>query len=239
MNESWIKLFRKFREWGWYGNGIVKDVFLELLLTANFEDKEWNGLLIKRGQTITGRKQLAEMLGFSEQNIRTALTKLKSTNEVTIKSYSKFSVITINKYNDYQEVTSSLTNNQPATNQQLTTPKEYKNIRNIIDKSIITPKEFGNEKINLIIKTFKKYKGMLPIDKRIRNEAYNLSRRIDTFNKKRNKPTDINNFSTVLEQLFSKLSEKDYFESIEKLEAIRLRAISLFDQALEVKTKNE
>lgn len=129
MNESWIKLFRKFREWGWYSDSKTKDLFLELLLTANFEDKEWNGITIKRGQTIVGRKQLAETLGFTEQNIRTSMTKLKSTNEITSKIYSKFSVITINNYDKYQQLTSNSTSNQPATNQQLTTPKEIKNKR--------------------------------------------------------------------------------------------------------------
>jgi len=139
--DSWIKLFRKFREWGWYNDCHTKDVFLELILTANFEDKEWNGILIKRGQTIVGRKQLSNILGFSEQSVRTALSHLKSTSEITSKSYNKFSVITINNYDKYQEVTNNLTNNQPATNQQLTTPKEYKNkrikeIRTYTDKNL-------------------------------------------------------------------------------------------------------
>jgi len=128
-DNGWIKLFRKFRDWGWYKDANTLRVWLEMLLTANYEDKEWMGVSIKRGQTIIGRKELAKNLGLSEQNVRTALTRLKSTNEITIKSYSKFSVVTINKYNDYQEITSNPTSIQPASNQHLTTPKEYKNIR--------------------------------------------------------------------------------------------------------------
>lgn len=126
---DWIKLWTKFREWGWYSDGITKDLFIELLLTANFEDKEWKGIIIKRGQTITGRKQLSKILGFSEQSIRTSLTKLKSTNEITIKTTNKYTVVTIINFDKYQPSTNKSTNHQPTTNQQLTTPIDNKNIR--------------------------------------------------------------------------------------------------------------
>jgi hypothetical protein len=158
MND-WIKIFRKFREWGWYDNGIVKDVFLELLLTANSEPKEWNGLQIKRGQSIITRKQLSKTLGFTEQNIRTSLTKLKSTNEITIKTYTKFSVVTINNYNKYQQSTNTLTNNQPTTNQQLTTPKEDNTNTNNNNIIINTKEKNKKEKVNKKKKEEKKYYG--------------------------------------------------------------------------------
>lgn len=162
-NNSWIKLFRKFREWGWYNDGKTKDLFLELLLTANTEDKEWKGIIIKRGQTIVGRKELSKVLGFSEQNIRTSLTKLKSTSEITSKQYNHFSVITINNFDKYQLSTSKLTSNQPATNQQLTTPKEYKNIRikeyNSNTKKLYENKWTLEEVGEMIVKAFNLYLG--------------------------------------------------------------------------------
>jgi hypothetical protein len=127
--ESWIKLFRKIREWEWYQDGNTFRLFLELILTANIEDKKWRGVDVKRGQIITGRIKLSKILGVSEQSIRTSLTKLKSTNELTIKSTNKYTLITINNYNLYQQLTNKSTNEQPTTNQQLTTTKEYKNIR--------------------------------------------------------------------------------------------------------------
>ena len=122
-------------DWEWYKDCHVKDVFIHLLLRANHQDNRWQGIVVKRGQIITGRKSLAEELGFSEQSIRTSLNKLKSTNEITIKTTKKYSLITIVNYEKYQtydlestnKSTNELTNNQPTTNQQLTTNKNEKN----------------------------------------------------------------------------------------------------------------
>lgn len=135
-NNSWIKIFRKFKEWEWYKNSIVKDVFIEILLTANYEDKRWQGIEIKRGQLVTSIQSLFFALNrnsknpdISIRNIRTALTKLKLTNELTIETTTQYTLITINKYNDYQELPNELTNKRQTTDKRLTTTKEYKKER--------------------------------------------------------------------------------------------------------------
>lgn len=79
------------------------------------------------GQLITGRQELSLQVGLSEQSIRTALTKLKSTNELTIKTTKHYSLITVVKWDEYQD---NQPTDQPPTNQlanqQLTTTKERK-----------------------------------------------------------------------------------------------------------------
>lgn len=126
--QGWIKLHRKFTEWGWYQNLQVKSLFLHLLLIANHKDGEWQGIPIKRGQLITGRKKLAKQTGLSEQVVRSTIIKLKSTNEIRVESTSKYSLITLINYNSYQTdipttnqvkcttLNQQLTNNQPTTN---------------------------------------------------------------------------------------------------------------------------
>ena len=121
-------------EWGWFTDSKMVHLFLYFLLKANYKDKEWKGVIIKRGQLVTGRKAIRRDTKISEQSIRTALERLKSTNEITIKSTSKYSIITICNYEKYQEQltntsTSKLTNQQPASNQQVTTPKESKEVK--------------------------------------------------------------------------------------------------------------
>ena len=133
-SNGYIKLHRKLLDWGWYKDPNTKAVFLHLLLTANFTESEYMGVKIYPGQTVIGCKALAKALGMSEQNIRTALTHLKSTNEITIKVTNKFSVVTIVGWEKYQvdeskvtsKVTSKLTNDQPATNHTIR-KKESKN----------------------------------------------------------------------------------------------------------------
>ena len=135
--QGWIKLHRKLRKWEWYQDSQVVHLFLHLLLSANHETKNWQGQEVKKGQLITGRKSLADSTGISEQSIRTGLDKLKKSNEIVIKSTNKFSIITIIKWEEYQVLDNELTNNQPATNQQLTTNKNVKNVKNNISKDIL------------------------------------------------------------------------------------------------------
>lgn len=117
---SFIKISRKILSWGWYKETNTKVVFLHLLLMANFGETSYKGMTIKRGQLVTGRKQLSEEVGLSQQQVRTALNHLKSTNEITIKTLPKGSIITVNNYDVYQNRPSKSTSNQPATNQQST-----------------------------------------------------------------------------------------------------------------------
>lgn len=132
---GWIKLHRSIVEWEWYKNPCTRDVFIHLLLTANNETKNWQGVTIRTGQAIIGRKALAKTLGISERNVRTALKHLKSTSEIAIETTNRFSLITILKWAEYQggatsRTTNKLSLNRPASDQQVTTPKEVKNIRN-------------------------------------------------------------------------------------------------------------
>lgn len=134
MNEAgkWIKLHSKILFWEWYKVPNTRDLFIHLLLKANWKEGKFQGYDIPRGSLVAGRKQLAEETGMTEQEIRTALNHLKSTNEITIKTTKKFSIITITNYELYQmnnQVDNQqVTNNQPTANQQLTTIEEYKNI---------------------------------------------------------------------------------------------------------------
>ena len=135
MNEGFIKLYRSMTSWEWYQDANTTRVFLHLLLNANLEESRFKNHVIPKGSLVIGRKSLAETLGITEQNVRTALNHLKSTNEITIKSTNRFSIVTIvnwekfqvNKKQSTNKVTDNLTNNQPTTNQRLTTEKEYKN----------------------------------------------------------------------------------------------------------------
>ena len=142
--EGWVKLNRKIVSWEWYQDSQMVHLFLHLILSANSHDGSWKGIDIKRGQLITGRKKLAEITGISEQSLRTCLSRLKKTQELTIKSTNKYSLITILNYDEYQtqekhtnqQTNQQLTSNQPATNQQLTTYNNNKNIKKEKNKEV-------------------------------------------------------------------------------------------------------
>lgn len=59
--------------------------------------------------------------------VRTALNKLKSTNEITSHSTSTFTHIQLTKWEQYQSnITSEVTNEQQTNNKRITTTKEGK-----------------------------------------------------------------------------------------------------------------
>ena len=117
---GFIKLHRKLIEWGWYSDCVVKDVFLHILMTAAFKEGYYLGFKIEPGQAIIGRKKMASDLGFSEQQVRTALKKLESTGEISINSTNRFSIVTVANWETYQLCPETSTNNQPTINQQIT-----------------------------------------------------------------------------------------------------------------------
>ena len=102
MNGGFIKLHRKMEHWEWYSDPPTFCLFLHMLFLTNWKDKRWKGIEVKRGQFISGRKALSEITGLSEQQIRTAINKLKSTREITSEATKVGTLYTVINYNTYQ-----------------------------------------------------------------------------------------------------------------------------------------
>jgi hypothetical protein len=130
---GWIKLHRKLLEWEWYNDVNVRITFLHCLLKANYEDKKWKGTIIKRGSFISSISHLSAEIGITEQKLKTAIKKLKLTNEITSESTNLNTVFTVIRYDLYQsdnELNNKrVTNEQQTNNKQITTTKESNKIR--------------------------------------------------------------------------------------------------------------
>ena len=156
--ETWIKLNRNITKWGWYTDANTMRVFIHFLLKANVEDKVFLGVPIRRGELATSYQKLASELHMTNREVRTAISHLKLTGEVTVNTYSKFSHIIIENYEKYQDTPEDANKNkktkkrgdrqndrQPlgqatvkrqSSDSQTTTTKEYKNNRIIEYKNI-------------------------------------------------------------------------------------------------------
>jgi DnaD/phage-associated family protein len=134
MNDKgFIKIYRSLLQWEWYEDINTTRLFIHCLLMANWEDNNWQGLLLKRGSFVTSINRLSKETGLTVQQTRTAINKLKSTCNITSKTTSKYTVISIQNYDKLQENNKQITNEQQTNNTQvnkkITTTKEYKNIR--------------------------------------------------------------------------------------------------------------
>ena len=155
-DDGFIKIHRRMLKWEWYKDTNTKVLFLHCLLKANWKDGRFQGIEVPRGSFVTSLSTLSEELSskeqtFTVQNVMTSLKHLTLTGELTSKSYSKYRIITVNKYNEYQVANivpnKQLTNSQQATNKQLTTIEEKKEKKEIYNTNnniyAYTEKQFG------------------------------------------------------------------------------------------------
>lgn len=135
---DYIKLSRNILEWEWYADINTCRLFVHMLLKANWKEGNFRGTTVPRGSFVSSLPKLADETALTMREVRTAITHLKSTGELTYKSYSKYTVFTIKNYCLYQ--TSDMQNDSQTagkrhSNDMLTTTieekKEGKKGRNI------------------------------------------------------------------------------------------------------------
>ena len=153
-DNTWVKIYRKSIENGWLTNNKLWTFWTYCLMKANWERKEIlhgnEKVILEPGQFISGRKVAAEETGLSEQSVRTCLHNLENLGNLTIKSTSKFSIVTVCNWGTYQGsdnggLTKVSTKHQPTPNQRLTTDKNYKNIKNV--KNLLEREEIFKEEL--------------------------------------------------------------------------------------------
>ena len=160
---GWIRLHRKLVGWGWYKDNCAKSLFLHLLMMASYEDSE----CCKAGQYKVSVISLCNELGFSRQQLRTAIAKLESTGEIIVETSSKKgdgTIFTITKYKEYQTTNDST--NAPTNAPTNETPSKHKEFERFAtnaptnaptntstngqDKEKVTQKEKENIKKNYL-----------------------------------------------------------------------------------------
>lgn len=146
---GYISLWRSFLKWEWYDDINTKTLFLHCLLNANYKENNWHGITIKKGQFVTSLRKLSMDTGLSLQNVRTALSNLVSTHEITQQGTSKYTIITVKNWSKYQEgntqTNKQLTHDQHTGNTRVTTTNKENNINN---------SNKGNNKHTMSFETF-------------------------------------------------------------------------------------
>ena len=170
MNNGFILLHRKLLNWQWYKDSNTLHLFIDLLLDTNYEDSTVGFQVIKRGQCLTSLKRINENTGLTYQQIRTSLSKLEKSGEINKQTTNKYSIITINKYDEYQDINKQITNNQQTNNNIKEINKNKKEI-NIKEKYI--KRKYGSfENVELTDEEYQKLKDKF---KDYENKIENLS----------------------------------------------------------------
>lgn len=95
---GFIKLSDDLPNWAWYGDNNTLSVYIRLLIGAVWRETEYQNTTLQRGQIATTLPKIAKENGITERQARTILDRLKATGRVSVKTTSKFSIITLNNY---------------------------------------------------------------------------------------------------------------------------------------------
>lgn len=146
--KGWITIHRSFLEWEWFQKPEMVQLYMYLLMSANHTTRKWQGIEVKRGQIITSIGELSKKLNLSPRTIRTCLERLKTTGETTNETTSRYTLITLCKYDTYQFGTNGddKANDNPNDNQ--TTSERQSN-----DNQTTTNNNDNNEIIDNITHT--------------------------------------------------------------------------------------
>lgn len=82
MEDGWIKLHRKMREWQHYQRPSVRLVFEELLFCANTKSGWFHGIKVNRGETMVSIETICAYTGFARATVVSALKILEETKEI-------------------------------------------------------------------------------------------------------------------------------------------------------------
>ena len=144
-DNAYIYLRKKILDWQWYSDTPTRSVFIHCLLRASWKETEYKGIRYGRGQLIDSNATIAKDLGISIQNVKTAITHLKESGELTSLKIGRTRIITVVKYDLYQQTNLStnpmITSNQPQTNLELTSYKEVKEEKEVKE----VKKELSND----------------------------------------------------------------------------------------------
>jgi hypothetical protein len=127
--QGWIKLHRKITAKGYYKRSEYVHLWVHILLNVNHKPKEfmWNNdmILIKEGQLLTGRKQLAKETGISQSTIERILKMLENEHQIEQQKTNKFRIITVINWKNYQlNYLSGQQNGQQMDNKRTTSGQQ-------------------------------------------------------------------------------------------------------------------
>ena len=112
---------RKILNWRWFTDCKTLQIFIYLLLKANWKEGEVEGVTVPRGSLITSVSRIADETKLSAREVRTALKHLTDTGEIKTVSTKKFSFVEVVNYNVYRANDFTICKNLTATNKTTNT----------------------------------------------------------------------------------------------------------------------
>jgi hypothetical protein len=244
--EGFIPLMRRFKEhpfWTEPRRFSRAECWIDLLFRAHYGEKEevildrGEEIIIKEGYVLTSIVSLASAWKRSRSFVRGFLSGLQNRGQISIiRMDNRRTILYIVKFGYFKSlIQQSRQQTEQQTGQQKSNRKTYKNKdnkeNNILSKDNIDKKSksFGNEKVNLILDTYKKYFGFTPTDRKPRFVAQTMIKNIEAFIKEA-QPYKQYTFEEIVEKSFDWYSKRDI--KGETLDVVRRKVKKLFELTL-------
>lgn len=162
MDYGYIKLYRKMLENPCLrGNPNRISVWIYLLLNATHrEQQKWFGkssILLKKGQLITGRVSIKRATGVNEKTVQRVLSVLVLEHLIEQQTSNKNRLITILNWDKYQgseqQNEQQMSNKRATSEQQASTNKNVKNVKND-KKQFLATLRVAQDEVNSLIPLF-------------------------------------------------------------------------------------
>jgi len=140
--DGYIYLYRTLKNWRWYKHLETRCIFIDLLLSASYQDRQVGEITLEPGQVITSIRRLSADNGISERSVRTSLNRLEKTGELTQRTTHRYTIITLANWASYQsskEKATQQTTSQRHSND--TVPTTYKKDKK--EKKEINIRDYG------------------------------------------------------------------------------------------------
>lgn len=129
--EGWIRIHRKIIDVPWFNKSEYVHLWLYLLLKANHKDQEIfignEKILVKRGQLLTSRHKLSEVVHIQENKIYRILKCFENEQQIEQYKTKKYTVISILNYDVYQKSEQDI---EQQMNSKCTTDEQQMNTNN-------------------------------------------------------------------------------------------------------------
>ena len=101
-NNGYIILSRDFiNNYLWFNGAKTLHVFIWLIANANLEDGGYMTDDLKRGSVVATNEKIAYTCGLTIANVRTALSNLEKSGNISRERRNHYQIITINDFDSY------------------------------------------------------------------------------------------------------------------------------------------
>lgn len=134
MKKGYIKIHREILDHPVFDDPVCFKLWITLICMANHKDRRMSigakFITVKFGQLLTSRKSLSDKTGIQESKIERLLKLFKTEQQIEQESHSKYRVITVNKYEEYQIPEHQ---NEQQVNSKRTASEQQVNTNNTLD----------------------------------------------------------------------------------------------------------